>query len=75
MTVALAAEVRAWLGKHWDPDRPLGEWWAILAESGWGFPHFPVEWFGRGLARADEAIVAEAFCEHGAYGPPRASPP
>ena len=65
------AEVRAWLAEHWDPDRPLGEWWSLLATSGWGFPHHPVEWSGRGLPAADERVVAEEFAAAGAYGPPK----
>ncbi|MCP5027622.1 MAG: acyl-CoA dehydrogenase [Actinomycetia bacterium] len=63
-------EVRVWLAENWDPDRPLGEWWALLAESGWGFPHYPNEWFGRGLAPDEAALVEAQFRAAGAYGPP-----
>jgi alkylation response protein AidB-like acyl-CoA dehydrogenase len=64
------AEVRAWLAANWDPDRPLGAWWGLLAESGWGFPHFPAAWFGRGLSQEDRAVVEHEIRAHGAYGPP-----
>jgi alkylation response protein AidB-like acyl-CoA dehydrogenase len=64
------ARVRDWIAEHWDPTRPLGEWWALLAESGWGFPHHPVEWGGRGLSADDRSVVAEELHAAGAYGPP-----
>jgi alkylation response protein AidB-like acyl-CoA dehydrogenase len=63
-------EVRAWLEDTWDPQRPLGEWWALLAESGWGFPHYPTEWFGRGLGPDAVKVVDEERQSVGAYGPP-----
>jgi alkylation response protein AidB-like acyl-CoA dehydrogenase len=65
-----AAEARAWLEGSWDPQRPLGEWWAQLAESGWGFPHYPPEWFGRGLSLDEAARVRAELEAVGAYGPP-----
>jgi alkylation response protein AidB-like acyl-CoA dehydrogenase len=67
---AVRAEAEAWLREHWDPDLRVREWWAMLAESGWGFPAWPREWFGRGL-RPDQAVAArQAFVEVGALGPP-----
>jgi alkylation response protein AidB-like acyl-CoA dehydrogenase len=64
-------EVRAWLESTWDPGRPLGEWWTLLRDSGWGYPHHPPEWFGRGLGLTDAALVDEEFERVGAFGPPR----
>jgi alkylation response protein AidB-like acyl-CoA dehydrogenase len=69
-TGAVRDEVRAWLAEHWDPERPLREWWRLLAESGWGFPHYPVEWFGRGLGADGRAVVEHELRAAGAYGPP-----
>ncbi|HYW23222.1 MAG TPA: acyl-CoA dehydrogenase family protein, partial [Terriglobales bacterium] len=67
---AIRAEATAWLREHWDPDLRVREWWALLAESGWGFPTWPAERFGRGL-RPEQAIAArQAFLEVGAIGPP-----
>ncbi len=63
-------QVRSWIKANWDPNRPLGEWWALLAESGWGFPHFPVEWGGRGLSADDRSVVEHELRAAGAYGPP-----
>src|SRR5262252_6164056 len=66
----IRAEALAWLREHWDPDRSVRDWWTLLAESGWGFPSWPREWFGRGLRAEQAAAVREAFFEVGAIGPP-----
>jgi alkylation response protein AidB-like acyl-CoA dehydrogenase len=56
------AEVREWLAANWDPDMSLVEWRSKLADSGWGMPQWPKEWYGRGmpvsLARAVEEELA-----------------
>ena len=62
-------EVRAWLDEHWDPERPLLEWRRMLADSGWGCPTWPREFYGRGLSNADAAVVGEEFARVGAVGP------
>src|SRR3954447_2279223 len=63
-------EVRQWLDEVWDPERPLLEWRQILADSGWGCPTWPKEWYGRGLSNSQAAEVARVFNEVGAVGPP-----
>lgn len=67
---AIRAEALAWLRDNWDPDRSVRDWWTLLAESGWGFPSWPREWFGRGLRAEQSAAVRAAFFEVGAIGPP-----
>jgi alkylation response protein AidB-like acyl-CoA dehydrogenase len=67
---AIQTEAVAWLGEHWDPDLTVREWWALLAGSGWGFPSWPEEWFGRGLRPDQVAAARQAFQEVGAIGPP-----
>lgn len=62
-------EVRDWLGKSWDPERPLVEWREMLFDSGWACPTWPVEQGGRGLAAADAAVVAEELAGAGAVAP------
>lgn len=52
-------DARSWFEANWDPSLRLGDWWARLASSGWGFPWFPSAWFGRGLDAADGAAVEE----------------
>ncbi len=66
----IRAGATAWLRDHWDPDLRVREWWALLAESGWGFPSWPRERFGRGLRQEQAAAVRQAFQEVGAIGPP-----
>jgi alkylation response protein AidB-like acyl-CoA dehydrogenase len=67
---AVRAEAAAWLWDHWDPHLRVREWWELLAASGWGFPTWPREWFGRGLEPGQAAAVRRAFEEVGAIGPP-----
>ncbi|HEX3566191.1 MAG TPA: acyl-CoA dehydrogenase family protein [Acidimicrobiales bacterium] len=47
---AVADQARAWFKENWDPDLTLGQWWDRFASSGWAFPTWPTEWFGRSLA-------------------------
>ena len=62
-----AADARAWFEANWDPDLALGEWWERLARSGWGFPAWPVEWFGRGPGEADpDSRLAARVCRFSA---------
>ncbi len=68
-TDALRDEVRTWLDEHWDQDRPLLEWRNMLADSGWGCPTWPTQWYGRGLPPAAAHIVSAVFEEVGAVGP------
>jgi alkylation response protein AidB-like acyl-CoA dehydrogenase len=63
-------EALAWFEDNWDPDATLGQWWEKLAESGWGFPTWPTEWYGRGLAPHLARAVNDARREAGVYGPP-----
>src|SRR6185437_15060151 len=49
---AAREEALSWLTANWDPSLPVRAWWARLADSGWGFPSWPAEWFGRGLGAA-----------------------
>src|SRR5579864_57998 len=62
------AEVREWLAANWDPDMPLVEWRSRLADSGWGMPQWPKEWYGRGLSHALARVVEEELANVGAVG-------
>jgi alkylation response protein AidB-like acyl-CoA dehydrogenase len=62
------AEARAYLEANWDPSRSLVEWRDMLADSGWGMPHWPKEWHGRGLPVGMTPVVEEEFQKHGAVG-------
>lgn len=63
-------EARSWFSDAWDPELSLGEWWGLLARSGWGFPGWPSGRFGRGLERHLLPFVNEARRAVGALGPP-----
>ena len=67
---AVYREARAWFEENWDPNRPLGEWWDLLARSGWGFPSWPTAWFGKGLEGAAAKAVHRARTEVGAFSAP-----
>jgi len=66
----LRSEVSDWLGENWDENLTVEQWWNRLVESGWGFPTWPEEWFGKALGRADARIVGEQFASAGALGAP-----
>jgi hypothetical protein len=38
-------EVAEWLAANWDPERPLLEWRNLLADTGWGCPTWPKEFY------------------------------
>jgi alkylation response protein AidB-like acyl-CoA dehydrogenase len=67
---AVARDVRRWLRDTWDPELSVRAWWAHLAESGWGFPTWPTDWFGRGLTNAEGATVHDEIVRAGVLGPP-----
>jgi alkylation response protein AidB-like acyl-CoA dehydrogenase len=69
-TAAVRDEARAWFEANWSPELTLGDWWEMLAESGWGFPSWPVGWFGRGLGGDEARAVQAERVRAGAFGPP-----
>ncbi len=60
----------AWLTVHWDPALTVRDWWARLADSGWGFPTWPEAWFGKGMSADAAAGVRSAYAESGVLPPP-----
>ena len=64
------AAASKWLAATWDPLRPLGEWWDLLADAGWAFPAWPGGCGGRGLSRAASKAAVQARRDSGAFGPP-----
>ena len=69
-STSVRAQADEWFQQNWDPDAPLGTWWQRLADSGWGFPAWPEQWFGRGLDRDLALEVDAARAAVGAVGPP-----
>lgn len=72
---SVKADVRTWLKEAWDPALTVREWWARLAESGWGMPHWPKQWFGRSLPEREAAAVREEMAAAGVLGPPSGAGP
>jgi alkylation response protein AidB-like acyl-CoA dehydrogenase len=60
-----------WVEANWSPELSLREWWARLGPSGWGFPDWPADWFGRDLARSDAAAISRHLAESGVLGAPQ----
>jgi len=63
-------EVKTWLEENWNPDLTVGEWWDVLARSGYAAPTFPEDCWGKGWPRDLAMAVSDAIKEHGAVGPP-----
>jgi alkylation response protein AidB-like acyl-CoA dehydrogenase len=66
----LRSAVRAWLADNWDPQLTVREWWRRLAESGWAYPTWPVEWYGKAMTSDEAAIVRAEIKAAGALPPP-----
>lgn len=61
-------ELRAWLGSNWDLNLSLIEWRGRLADSGWGAPQWPTEWYGRSLPPGLVRVVETELRRLGAPG-------
>ncbi|MFN0089607.1 MAG: acyl-CoA dehydrogenase family protein [Acidimicrobiales bacterium] len=68
---AARSEAAAWFEANWNLSLTLGQWWARLADSGWGYPTWPLGRYGRGLSNEAAAAVTRARVQAGALGPPR----
>jgi alkylation response protein AidB-like acyl-CoA dehydrogenase len=66
----IRTEIRTWLAEAWDPELTVRAWWARLADSGYGFPHWPAEWFGRSMSVREAAVVREEMAAARVLGPP-----
>jgi alkylation response protein AidB-like acyl-CoA dehydrogenase len=65
---SVRADVRAWLEANWNPELGLVEWRNKLADSGWGVPGWPKEWYGLDLPAGLVPVVDEEFARIGAIG-------
>jgi len=64
---SVRAEVRAWLEANWSSELGLVEWRNKLADSGWGVPTWPQQWYGRDLPQALQPVVDEEFSRIGCH--------
>lgn len=74
MSEKLLSELRAWVDQNWNPDLSLMVWREKLADSGWGAPDWPTDFYGRGLNPEDTARVAAEFSRLGVVGPASTGP-
>ena len=72
---ALRREIRSWIDDNWDDRLTVRDWWRRLADSGWGFPTWPREWFGRGLSADAASVVYDELARAGVLGPPEGAGP
>ncbi|MCZ6894531.1 MAG: acyl-CoA dehydrogenase family protein [Gammaproteobacteria bacterium] len=56
-------ELGAWLADTWNPDYSLVEWRNMLADSGWGVPHWPTQWFGKDMPVRLSPVADEEFAK------------
>jgi alkylation response protein AidB-like acyl-CoA dehydrogenase len=63
-------EVSTWIEQNFDRDISLREWLVRLADSGWGTPTWPTQWFGKGLSSDLAAVAFDEFRKVRAPGPP-----
>ena len=66
----IRSHARNWYSEHWSPDLTVMHWWETLGRSGWGYPGWPLERLGRGLAPAEVRVVRDERRRIGALGPP-----
>lgn len=62
------SEVRTWLENNWNANASLIEWRSKLAETGWGIPHWPTQFFGRGYSQSLANKIDAEFTRIGAIG-------
>ena len=61
---------REWASLNAHDDLTVREWWRRLADSGWGFPSWPVGLGGQGLSGDESRAIHRAFVELDLIGPP-----
>ncbi|NNE95415.1 MAG: acyl-CoA dehydrogenase [Acidimicrobiales bacterium] len=63
-------QVRSWVDDHWDPDLRLGDWWQLLADSGFAHPMLPENAGGKGWGQSQAMRVMRALAAADVVGPP-----
>ncbi|MCU1362147.1 MAG: acyl-CoA dehydrogenase protein, partial [Ilumatobacteraceae bacterium] len=67
---AAARQLHAWLAQHWDPQLTVRQWWGLMADAGWQFPHWPSGLGGLGLSTDESRMLHAQLADFGALGPP-----
>lgn len=63
-------ELQAWLEANWDPALTVGEWWQILADSGYAKPSLPENAHGKGWSQSQETQAMRTMASMDVLGPP-----
>ena len=66
----LRDEAGHWIEANWDLDLTVAEWWERLGTSGWGFPTWPTQWFGKGLDNDALGVIDAVFRDTRVLGAP-----
>ncbi len=70
MAIDEMAEFETWLEENWDPSLTVGEWWQLLAESGYAKPSLPENAWGKGWSNAQETQAMRIMAGRDVLGPP-----
>ncbi len=60
----------SWIDDHWDPALRLGEWWQLLADSGYAHPMLPENAGGKGWSQSESVRAMRAIAAADVVGPP-----
>lgn len=63
-------ELSAWLDANWNPSLSVGEWWQILADSGYAKPSLPENAGGKGWSQSQETQAMRLMASKDILGPP-----
>ena len=66
----VARELDVWVEDNWDPDLTLGEWWQLLADSGYAHPSLPEHAGGKGWSHGDAVRAMRVLADRNVVGPP-----
>mgnify|MGYP000657101598 CR=1 FL=1 len=62
--------VRGWTDDNWDPSMRLGDWWQLLADSGYAHPMLPSKAGGLGWSQSQAMRAMRALAAADVVGPP-----
>lgn len=63
-------EFSEWLSNNWDPSLTVGQWWQLLADSGYSHPMLPPTAGGKGWSQSQTSAAQKLMAENDVLGPP-----
>lgn len=63
-------EVASWIEDNWDPALTVGDWWQLLADSGYAHPALPENAGGKGWSQGAAGQVMRTLASMDVVGPP-----